>query len=67
MPIMTVGLLDEITPELFYTLYRKRRELPWYAGTLGAYFAETGRNEMAIRVRKNFRRLKRASMAEQEV
>lgn len=58
-PLMHAGLFGQITEPMFYELYRRRRNLPWYAGTLQKYFAEKGRDRMAKVVRMNFRRLKR--------
>ncbi|MEL6640055.1 MAG: hypothetical protein AAFN63_12065 [Pseudomonadota bacterium] len=65
-PIMTAGLMDEITPKMFYEHYRRRRELRWYAGALESYFVQRGRDAMAHRCRRNFRILKRMQAADQE-
>jgi hypothetical protein len=68
-PLMHAGLFGEITEPIFYTLYRERRKLPWYAGTLQKYFTDSGREQMGLRVRKSFRRYKRtlnASPGKQE-
>jgi len=65
-PIMTAGLLGELTQDQFYTLYRRRRELRWYAGALEEYFMARDRKAMATRTRMHFRRLKRARLAQQE-
>lgn len=65
-PIMTAGLLDELAPDQFYRLYRKRRELRWYAGALAGHFSDRGRDAMAKRALMNFRRLKRERTAHQE-
>jgi hypothetical protein len=58
-PLMHAGLFGEITEPMFYTLYRGRRKLPWYAGTLQKYFTDSGRDQMAKRARMQFRKLKR--------
>ncbi|WP_052700886.1 hypothetical protein [Loktanella sp. S4079] len=58
-PLMHEGLFGEITPQLFYQLYRERRKLPWFAGSLQKYYSEAGRDVMADRVRASFRRYKR--------
>lgn len=58
-PLMFEGLFGEITPSMFYELYRRRRTLPWYSGSLQKYFTNTNRDHMAKVVRMNFRRLKR--------
>lgn len=63
-PIMTAGLLGELTPAMFYTHYRRRRELRWYAGALMGYFETRERNVMVKRVQRRFRALKRAQLAE---
>jgi len=65
-PIMTAGLLDELAPDQFYRLYRKRRELRWYAGALAGHFSDRSRDAMAKRALMNFRRLKRERTAHQE-
>ncbi len=56
--IMTAGMLGKLTPDMFYKLYRRRRDLPWYAGALSAYYADAGRDTMAERVRTAFRAAK---------
>lgn len=63
-PIMEAGVLGELTPQLFYAHYRRRRDLRWYVGGLEGYFAQKGRTAMAKRARMNFRALKRVQMAE---
>lgn len=65
-PIMTAGLLDEITPAIFYQHYRRRRQLRWYAGALAEYYTRHERDDMAERTMKHFRILKRARAAEAE-
>lgn len=65
-PIMTEGVLGELTPAFFYSHYRRRKELRWYVGALEGYFADRGRTHMAKRARMHFRRLKRASLADTE-
>lgn len=59
-PLMHEGLFGEITPQMFYQLYRGRRNLPWYAGSLQKYYADNGREQMANLVRSSFRRYKRS-------
>jgi len=66
-PVMTAGLFGELTPGQFYKLYRRRRELRWYAGALEGYFLARDRPETAAKARMQFRRLKRARLAQQEV
>lgn len=61
-PIMTAGILGELTPKSFYNMYRKRRELQWYIGALEDRFKQQDRDEMAKRARLQFRRLKRAAL-----
>lgn len=65
-PIMTAGVLGELTPQMFYAHYRRRRDLRWYSGALGGYFTERGRPEMARRAMMRFRHLKRERLAELE-
>lgn len=62
-PVMIAGVLGELTPDLFYALYRRRRELRWYAGALSAYFADSDRPEIAARTMTTFRQLKRTRLA----
>jgi hypothetical protein len=54
--VMTHCIMDELTEPEFYRLYRERRNLPWYRGTLSNYFRETGREAMADNFDKAFRR-----------
>ena len=58
-PIMHEGLFGQITRQMFYEHYRRRRSLPWYAGSLQNYFVEKGRDDMGKRARMQFRKLKR--------
>ena len=53
-PIMEAGLFGEITAPMFYRLYRGRRRLPWFKGSLQQYFTENGRDAMATRTRTAF-------------
>lgn len=59
-PLMTAGILEELTPALFHHHYRRRRDLRWYAGALEEYFSAQGRDRLAKRARMSFRRHKRA-------
>jgi len=65
-PIMTAGLLGDLTPTMFYSLYRGRRDLRWYAGALGDYYTSRERHVMAKRVRMGFRKHKREQADEVE-
>ncbi len=55
-PVMGHCIFDELTPSAFYRLYRARRYLPWYRGSLSSYFREKGRIELGMRIDKAFRR-----------
>ena len=55
-PIMHDALFEDLTQERFYTLYRGRRQLPWYRGSLTQYFEKDGREAMAKRATMAFRR-----------
>ncbi|PHS19403.1 MAG: hypothetical protein COA78_00830 [Blastopirellula sp.] len=55
-PIMTHAIMDELTEPEFYRLYRARRNLPWYRGTLSDYFRSSGREEVAHKFDMDFRR-----------
>ncbi len=64
-PVMTHCIFDELTAPVFYRLYRGRRDLPWYRGAVSAYFAQSGREEMAERFTDAFRsRLRKKAKAE---
>lgn len=54
-PVMEAALFDELTAARFYTLYRGRRRLPWYRGSLVNYFEKAGRTAMAERATRAFR------------
>ena len=62
-PIMTEALFGDLTEQRFYELYRERRRLPWYRGSLANYFEKDGRTAMAERAtvafRQNLRKLGR--------
>ena len=55
-PVMTHAIMDELSEPDFYRMYRARRNLPWYRGTLSNYFREKGRVEYAEAFDKMFRR-----------
>ena len=54
-PVMQHCIFDELTEQNFYQLYRKRRNLPWYRGSVAGYFSEKGRTELAEKFTKTFR------------
>ena len=54
-PVMHAALFGDLTPRRFYALYRDRRRLPWYRGSLAKYFAGNGREAMAERATAAFR------------
>lgn len=65
--VMRHAIFDELNEAEFYRLYRNRRNLPWYRGSVSGYFRETGREELAIRFDKMFRRrLRRRKRKEEE-
>ncbi|MGB0498348.1 MAG: hypothetical protein ACPGID_08415 [Rubricella sp.] len=55
-PVMEAGVFGEIDPAAFYRAYRERRRLPWYRGSLTAYFEKRGRVAMGQRATQAFRR-----------
>ena len=59
-PVMHSVLFDELTEAEFYRLYRGRRNLPWFKGSVAAYFKEKGRDELADRFAMAFRKRLRA-------
>ncbi len=63
--VMTAATFGELTQENFYAMYRKRRELRWYAGTLAEYFAESGREKTAEITLQLFRTEKRKRTKQQ--
>lgn len=54
-PVMRHCIFDELTAPAFYKLYRGRRNLPWYRGSLSSYFRDLGRDRWADRVDVAFR------------
>lgn len=66
-PVMAHCIFDELTELDFYRLYRGRRNLPWYRGTLTAYFNEKGRTEIADRFTQVFRARLRQKIKSGEV
>ncbi|MEM1363911.1 MAG: hypothetical protein AAGF94_19810 [Pseudomonadota bacterium] len=58
-PLMMEAILGDLTAHQFYSLYRDRRRLRWYRGSLSHYFEERGRTDMVERTRIAFRRAKR--------
>ncbi|SHM63538.1 Glycosyl transferase family 2 [Roseovarius litoreus] len=58
-PIMQHAIDNTLTPELFYSLYRARRGLPWYRKSLESYLQDRGRPELALRARSAFRKLRK--------
>lgn len=58
-PIMQHAIDDTLTPQLFYSLYRARRGLPWYRKALEVYLQDRGRPELARRATAAFRKLRK--------
>ena len=58
-PIMEHALRDTLTPELFYQLYRDRKNLQWYRGGLERHANSLGHDTLAKRIAPAFRRRKR--------
>ncbi len=54
--VMHQCIFEELTEAAFYRLYRRRRNLPWYRGSVSGYFRETGREALAIHFDQQFRR-----------
>lgn len=54
-PVMQAALFGDLTAAEFYALYRGRRQLPWYRGSLVNYFEKDGRTAMAERATRAFR------------
>lgn len=54
-PVMEAGLFGDLNATEFYRLYRGRRQLPWYKGSLQNYFTAKNRDAMALRVQTAFR------------
>ncbi len=54
-PVMQAALYGDLTAAEFYALYRGRRRLPWYRGSLVHYFEKDGRAAMAERATRAFR------------
>lgn len=69
-PVMSHCIFDELTELDFYRLYRARRYLPWYRGSLSSYFRDLGRVELGERIddafRRRLRRKNRLDTAETE-
>lgn len=59
-PVMERVIFDELGAAEFYRLYRGRRDLPWFRGSVVAYFTAKGRSEMAERFTQAFRARLRA-------
>lgn len=59
-PVMEAALFGELTEAEFYRLYRGRRNLPWFRGSVSAYFNDRGRPQVAERFTRVFRARLRA-------
>ncbi|WP_229884186.1 glycosyltransferase family 2 protein [Roseobacter sp. MH60115] len=53
--VMERCIFDELTDAEFYRLYRARRNLPWFRGSVSSYFKDSGREETAKRFDLLFR------------
>lgn len=62
-PMMAAASFGTFTEAEFYSLYRKRRNLRWYAGSLAGYFEESERPETAQAVTQLYRANKRNQQA----
>lgn len=65
-PVMMHCIFDELTEAEFYSLYRARRNLPWFRGAVSAYFQKRERPDVAHRFTKLFRRRLRTMKGEAE-
>ena len=65
-PIMHHAIFDELTELEFYRLYRARRNLPWFRGSVDAYFRTQERVAIADHFTTKFRQHKRALEKEPE-
>ncbi|MCV6824776.1 MULTISPECIES: glycosyltransferase family 2 protein [Halocynthiibacter] len=54
-PVIQHAIFDELTEKEFYRLYRNRRKLPWYRGSVSNYFRNSGREKIADRFDMVFR------------
>ncbi|MDE0589183.1 glycosyltransferase family 2 protein [Halocynthiibacter sp. C4] len=54
-PVIQHAIFDELTEKEFYRLYRNRRNLPWYRGSVSNYFRNSGREKIADRFDMVFR------------
>ncbi len=63
-PIMEDAMFGKLTEQTFYRFYRRRRRLPWYVGSLEAYFNKSGRPSMSKKARLAFRRAKQQVLSE---
>ncbi|EBA03227.1 hypothetical protein RB2150_01189 [Rhodobacteraceae bacterium HTCC2150] len=64
--VMSRCLFDDFSQKEWYKLYRRRRMLPWYRGSLSGYFKDKGREAMAHTATRVFRENLREIRAEQE-
>ena len=66
-PIMHAAIFGELSEKQFYQLYRRRRILPWFRGSLSSYFKDLGRDELADLANKlcneQIKKHKRAELA----
>jgi hypothetical protein len=58
-PIMSHAINGTLTEQVFYQMFRERRNLPWYRKSLISNLEERGHHDLAQRVVPAFRRLKR--------
>jgi len=54
-PVMERVIFDALSAAEFYRLYRGRRDLPWFRGSVAGYFSDRGRSAMAERFTTAFR------------
>lgn len=59
-PVMHAAIFDELTELEFYRLYRGRRDLRWFRGSVVGYFNERGRTEFSDKFTQMFRKRLRA-------
>ncbi|WP_135507350.1 glycosyltransferase family 2 protein [Roseovarius aestuariivivens] len=59
-PVMHAAVFETIDEVEFYRLYRGRRDLRWFRGSVIAYFNDKGREEVAARFTQAFRKRLRA-------
>ena len=62
--LMREAMAGTLTPSRFYTLYRQRRDLPWYINGLADHLIKSGHHQLALQMADHLGKTERPRLAQ---